>query len=74
MPIQENGIAVRKLISIIDAPMVALELRVAAAQGLGRAGGLEALNKLIALVDAPMQALELRTACARAIGEAGRLQ
>jgi len=74
MTIQENGLAVAKLISILDTPLIASGVRVAAVQGLGRAGGPVALAKLINLFDTPLLAAEVREACARAIGEAGRLE
>jgi HEAT repeat protein len=61
---------VQNLRAIVNG-MHPLELRVAAAKALGRAGGADALAVLIAIVNG-MNPIELREAAAYGIGEAAR--
>lgn len=66
--------AVKALIKTMTAPLgVPLELKVAAAEGLGYAGGDEARKALVKVMTAPLGvAKEVKLAAAKALGQASR--
>ncbi|MDD0814261.1 hypothetical protein PSQ39_06425 [Curvibacter sp. HBC28] len=64
--------AFKELLSLLDSPTTPLDLRVAAADGLGTIGGEVAREALLKILQSKTQALALRSAAARAIAHAYR--
>lgn len=64
--------AVNTLIVVMNGNDFAVSVRIAAAEGLGYAGGIEARMALIKVVQSDSYANDLRAAAARALGRAAK--